>query len=422
MLRIRDPLYGTLELSPALGRLIDLPAFQRLRRISQLGLASLVTPSATHTRFEHAVGVHHMARKAVAHLQRDPLAHQVPDGDWELLEVAALTHDMSHYVGAHFLEEVGLSWACHEAAAVSVFADPDMQAELTSFLSADNCERLPGVIAHKDPTPLANVLSSGCDVDKLDYLQRDLWHAGYPVPVDRDGILQGFTLLRDPVTDALAVGLSEDALPAFEGLLFAKYMLYRRVLFATPVRAATAMLRALLLEALTHELLDRDELMSSTDQELLGILRGRVRRRRSGRPEVRIVTGLMDGLQYRRLYPCTLSLPVHRFPRLAPETLAAAEAALATALGTAPGTVLLDIPWRPNMLDMDVLVRMHSGQVVQAAELGADEGVAIRGLAEAAYRAASRASLLVANGATISESDFWQILSSVGVEPVATEG
>ncbi len=66
---IRDPLWNTIHLDATAVRIVDTPEFQRLRYIRQLGLAHLVYPGATHTRFDHALGVYHLTSVALRHLR-----------------------------------------------------------------------------------------------------------------------------------------------------------------------------------------------------------------------------------------------------------------------------------------------------------------------------------------------------------------
>src|SRR5580692_10498048 len=101
---IRDPLWNNVRIDPLALRLIDTPAFQRLRYVRQLGLAFLVYPGATHTRFEHAVGTYHLARRALGLFgERGDLA-EVSQEECSLLRVAALLHDIGHYPFSHALE------------------------------------------------------------------------------------------------------------------------------------------------------------------------------------------------------------------------------------------------------------------------------------------------------------------------------
>src|SRR5688500_20371565 len=94
---LRDPLWNSIRVDDLTLRLIDTDIFQRLRYVRQLGLAYLVYPGATHTRFEHAVGTYHLARGTLAMMaEREVLG----GADWEeqaVIRAAALLHDVGHY-------------------------------------------------------------------------------------------------------------------------------------------------------------------------------------------------------------------------------------------------------------------------------------------------------------------------------------
>ena len=103
---VRDPLWNTIRLTSTAMRIVDTPSFQRLRYIRQLGFAHLVYPGATHTRFDHALGVYHLASTAIRLLQE---RETVPDDVWvdaPLVPYAALLHDIGHYAYSHALEEL----------------------------------------------------------------------------------------------------------------------------------------------------------------------------------------------------------------------------------------------------------------------------------------------------------------------------
>ncbi len=93
---VRDPLWDAIRLDATAVRIIDTPEFQRLRYIRQLGLTHLVYPGATHTRFDHALGVYHLTRTALRHLRaRGGVPPEVWEGE-ELVPYAALLHDIGH--------------------------------------------------------------------------------------------------------------------------------------------------------------------------------------------------------------------------------------------------------------------------------------------------------------------------------------
>ena len=92
---LRDALYDIVPLADAELRIIDSQAFLRLERIQQLGFVSRVWPGARHTRFEHSIGVFHLARQAVEHLRRRPDGGWITDEDARTICAAALLHELT---------------------------------------------------------------------------------------------------------------------------------------------------------------------------------------------------------------------------------------------------------------------------------------------------------------------------------------
>src|ERR1700755_1195304 len=104
---VRDPLWNNIRLDSLSFELIDTPAFQRLRYVRQLGLAFLVYPGATHSRFEHALGPFHLARRTRARFEEQDESARIGRDECMLVRVAALLHDVGHYPFSHALEEIG---------------------------------------------------------------------------------------------------------------------------------------------------------------------------------------------------------------------------------------------------------------------------------------------------------------------------
>ena len=96
---IRDSVYGDIRLNEFEVRIMDMPQFQRLRRIKQLGLISLIYPGATHTRFEHCVGTMHLGSKLSEELELD-------SDEIELIRASGLLHDIGHGPFSHVSDGV----------------------------------------------------------------------------------------------------------------------------------------------------------------------------------------------------------------------------------------------------------------------------------------------------------------------------
>src|SRR4051812_31988305 len=94
---IRDPLWNNIRVEPLAMRLVDSRAFQRLRYVRQLGLAYLVYPGASHSRFEHALGAYHLSRRVLALLEEREPGLPLDGDDAAIVRCAALLHDVGHY-------------------------------------------------------------------------------------------------------------------------------------------------------------------------------------------------------------------------------------------------------------------------------------------------------------------------------------
>src|SRR3982751_4477061 len=103
---IRDPLWNNIRVDALALQLVDTPVFQRLRYIRQLGLAYLVYPGATHTRFEHALGAYHLCKLTLGLLKECDELKSISDAECTIALVAALLHDVGHYPFSHALEEI----------------------------------------------------------------------------------------------------------------------------------------------------------------------------------------------------------------------------------------------------------------------------------------------------------------------------
>src|SRR5688500_15199920 len=168
---IRDPLWNNVRVDDLAMELIDTPAFQRLRYVRQLGWVYLVYPGATHTRFEHAVGAYHLARRALALLEERGDIDRSMAEECQIVRVAALLHDIGHYPYSHALEEIGALH--HEEVARPLVAEGEIAAALARRMGRDAPTRVMQLIRGESDSPLQGLISGSFDLDKLDYLRRD---------------------------------------------------------------------------------------------------------------------------------------------------------------------------------------------------------------------------------------------------------
>jgi HD superfamily phosphohydrolase len=303
---IRDPVWGYIHLPDPLLAIVDSEDFQRLRNISQLGFVHLVYPGARHSRFEHSLGVYHLAKQFLLRLMKSDPPLQLEDEDVRVFLAATLLHDVGHYPFSHTLEELMPFFVSHEERARQLIEDPkgSIAPVLRQQLGVDPT-RVANVIDYgsKDreiperDLLLANILSGTLDPDKIDYLLRDSLFCGVPFgeSVNRDRLIKA--IKYDPERRRLAV--TSKGVSAVESLVFTNYLMYRNVYWHHAVRSATAMFKRSVQDILVHpdRRLQVGDFHRVSEGELLMVLRDE--HDRLGLPGAR---SLLDGVTHRRLH------------------------------------------------------------------------------------------------------------------------
>lgn len=168
---LNDPIYGFITIpSTLLYDLIQHPFFQRLRRIKQMGLSSLVYPGAEHTRFHHALGCMHMMQKAVQVLRFKNV--EISREEEEALYIAILLHDIGHGPFSHAMEHSIVENVQHED--LSLLFMQALNKEFSGRLSLA-IEIFKGNYHRKF---MIQLISSQMDMDRMDYLKRDSFYSG----------------------------------------------------------------------------------------------------------------------------------------------------------------------------------------------------------------------------------------------------
>ena len=399
---MRDLLWQNIRLEPAAVRIVDTPAFQRLRYVHQLGHAFLVYPGATHSRFEHALGTYHLAGRALASLgERGDLAG-LGEADGRLIRLAALLHDIGHYPFSHGLEEAG--YPSHEAlGAASLRTGPLAEALAASGIG--DATALGAVITGASEHPLAGLVSGSIDLDKIDYLKRDALMCGVPYgEIDVERLLACLVVVE--LGGRRRVGLMEKGLAALESLLFAKYQMYRNVYWHHAARAANAMFKRLVAEAVRDGVTQPAALAAATDDALIHDLAARDR------------TGIARALRERRLYKRALELlpgevgDVPSWVWEGGEKLRRAEDALAGRLGLAPGELLIDFPHKTAMLGLDLPIARADGSVEMLTDRGWPGRMDLPRMAEDLVESARRLRVFVARPVTVEAAGLLAALRS----------
>jgi len=308
MLRIRDPLHGTVALSETEERLLDCPQMQRLRGIRQLATGYLVYPGANHTRFEHSIGTLFLADKMCRELRLD--AEKTAK-----VRAAALLHDIGHVSFSHEAEAVlKHRIGTHE----EIGREMMLRCDISGVLSR---EFSPREIADLCKKPLGEIITSDIGADRMDYLLRDSHYTGVAYGViDSERICGSLALSKNGLL------LRERGLEAGEGLLVARFTMFSTVYLHKTVRIASRMLQQAIMLALQDRTLAADDFLMFSDAQALDALE----RSRSAAPYV-------QRLKKRVLFKKAYSFPISRMEGGA----AKAEQELSDACGC---PVLIDMP------------------------------------------------------------------------------
>ena len=168
---INDPVFGFIKIPRGLlYGIVEHPLFQRLNRINQLGLASVVYPGARHTRFQHSLGAFHLMTEAVRSLQEK--GNFIFDSEAEAVEAAILMHDIGHGPFSHVLENTLIHGISHED--ISLLMMEEINKCFNGQLNL-------AISIFKGDYPknfLHQLISSQLDMDRLDYLRRDSFYTG----------------------------------------------------------------------------------------------------------------------------------------------------------------------------------------------------------------------------------------------------
>ena len=227
---LNDPVYGFVTLKDGfLLDLIDHPWFQRLRRISQLGLSHLVYPGAVHNRFHHAIGAMHLMAEALEVLKQKGVA--ITEDEELAAMIAILLHDVGHGPFSHALEHSMVKGVTHEEISLGIIKSLNSEFEgrldLAIQIFSDTYARK---FFHQ-------LVSSQLDMDRLDYLQRDSFYSGVS-----EGVVGTKRIIKmlDVVEDNIVV--EEKGIYSIEKYVVARRLMYWQVYLHKAVLSAEFML------------------------------------------------------------------------------------------------------------------------------------------------------------------------------------
>lgn len=231
-LEIRDPIHGFIYREPKEKKIVDTKVFQRLRRLKQLALASLVYPGAVHSRFDHSLGAFHIAREVSTRLLPS-------ESDRELVRLAALLHDVGHGPFSHVSEPILQRFSSpelklgkqqiHEIISSKII---ETDHDLLRILGEDQCHDITRLMNGKyGYRILKDIVSGPLDVDKQDYLLRDSYFCGVKYGVfDLHRLVDALRAHKD-ADEEQYLAISSDGTNSVEQFVLAKYYMSVQVYF-----------------------------------------------------------------------------------------------------------------------------------------------------------------------------------------------
>ncbi len=232
-----DPVYGFISVNdPLVQRLLDHPYFQRLGRISQLGLSYLVYPGAHHTRFHHALGAMHLMDAALEVLIQKGI--EISKEEAQAARIAILLHDIGHGPFSHTLEKSIMPGVEHEAISLQIMEELNRQCngelDLAISIFTRNYHR----------AFFTELVSGQLDVDRLDYLMRDSFYTGVA-----EGVIGSERIIKMMNVADNHLVVEQKGIYSVEKFLIARRLMYWQVYFHKTVIGAEALLTAILKRA-----------------------------------------------------------------------------------------------------------------------------------------------------------------------------
>ena len=225
-----DPIYGLISFpSDLIYQLIDHPHFQRLRRIKQLGMSSLVYPGATHTRFHHALGATHLCDRLLTQLKLKGV--DISAEEHEATLIAILLHDIGHGPYSHALEGEIIP-VHHEDISTHIIGRLNEELDGKLSLAKDIFDK------QYDKAFLSQIISGQVDVDRMDYLCRDSFYTGVA-----EGIIGYDRIIKMMDVRDNQLVIEEKGIHSVEKFLLSRFFMYQQVYLHHASIAADHMLK-----------------------------------------------------------------------------------------------------------------------------------------------------------------------------------
>lgn len=234
---INDPVYGFITIDDELiNQVIAHPYVQRLRRINQMAMASLVYPGAVHSRLHHALGAYHLMCNALSELKNKGV--EITAAEEQAAKIAILLHDTGHGPFSHALEHVLIEGMHHEKISLMIMEELNKQFDGKLQVALE-------IFTGRYPKKFLTQLISGqLDVDRLDYLTRDSFFTGV-----NEGVIGYDRILKMLTVHNGELMVEEKGIYSIEKFLVARRLMYWQVYLHKTVLCAEQMLRQIIKRA-----------------------------------------------------------------------------------------------------------------------------------------------------------------------------
>jgi len=341
---IKDPVHGYVYITQAEKGVIDSFPVQRLHRLRQLAGAEYVYPGANHTRFEHSVGVMHLAGL----LAENPhLSQLLSEDDVQKVRIAALLHDVGHGPFSHVFEHLLVKFLnkTHEDINIWIVQKSELRDVLKGLgYDPDELAKLSVGMLHRPGRAFMDqILRSAVDVDKLDFVVRDTYHTGAEY-----GYVDVFRLIHmlDVLDENLAVDLG--ALSALESFILARIESFKSIYFHRVGRAVQIMLATAMEEAKDELGLvgfrSPEEYLALDDYTVWTMLKGCKKSK-----------GIIESLERRKLLKCAYDQTFYVKDKTVSSLFSVEEIRnqmrdkIASEAGVNPRSVVIDVPTLPSV-------------------------------------------------------------------------
>ena len=364
---IKDPVHGYVYITENEKEIIDTYPMQRLRRLRQLAGSEYVYPGANHTLFEHCVGVMYLAGKVT---ENPNLSRIVSDEEADTIRLSGLLHDVGHGPFSHVFEQLLIRdlEKTHEDITSWIIAESEINDKIAQAgFNPDEVSKLAVGKLHKpDKAFWDQIISSGVDVDKQDFIVRDTYHTGAEY-----GFIDVFRLIHalDVLGEDLAVELG--ALSALEAFMIARIESFKSIYFHRVGRAGQIML-AMAMEKANEELgltafKTPEEYLAMDDYTVWSALK----KCEKSKP-------IIDDLERRRILKCAYERTFYEKDALVSNIFGReayrrqVQDEIAREAGVEPEAVIIDVPTVPSVpyhhavltesMEIPVFSRSQSGE------------------------------------------------------------